>query len=124
MPGVYSEIVLDHFRAPRNVGELADANAVGRAGNPVSGAELALFLRVENGRICRVSFQSQGCTATIAAGSMLTELVQGRTLEAAAGLSRMDVEAALGGLPSTRRHAAALAVDAIRAAVADFQSRR
>ena len=123
MSEAYSETVLDHFRNPRNVGCLEIADAFGQAENPASGASLELWLRVAGREIVRATFQAQGCTATIAAGSMLTELLPGKTLEQAGRLSRADIETALDGLPATRKHAAFLAEDVTRAAVADCQAR-
>jgi nitrogen fixation NifU-like protein len=116
----YTETVLDHFGNPRNVGVQADADAVGRAENPASGASMELYLRVLDGRIQRATFQIQGCTASIAAGSMATEMTAGRTVSEAAAITRTEIEEALGGLPATRKHAAALAEQAIRAAIADY----
>jgi NifU-like protein involved in Fe-S cluster formation len=124
MADAYTHIVLDHFNYPRNVGALENPDAIGQAENPVSGATIVLHLRVLKNQIDRATFQSQGCTATIAASSMLTELLPGRTLEEAEQLSRVDIEQALGGLPPTRKHAADLAADVARAAVQDYRSRR
>ena len=123
MADAYTHIVLDHFNHPRNVGTLENPDAIGQAENPVSGATIALYLRASENQIDRATFQSQGCTATIAASSMLTELLPGRTLEEAEQLSRVDIEQALGGLPPTRKHAADLAADVVRAAVQDYRSR-
>ena len=119
----YSEVLLSHFREPRNAGRLLQPDAVGTAENPASGATMELYLALREGRIQEVRFRSEGCAATIAAGSVVTELLAGRTLEAAAGLRRSEVENALGGLPPTRKHAAALAVDAVRAALVDLARR-
>ncbi len=120
MSEAYTETVLDHFRNPRNVGAQPDADAVGRAENPASGASMELYLRVFDGRIHLATFQIQGCTASIAAGSMATEMTVGRTVSEAAAITRTEIEGALGGLPATRKHAAALAEQAIRAAIADY----
>ena len=123
MAETYSEIALDHFRNPRNAGTMHDADGVGSVENPASGAEVSLQLKIVDERIVRAVFRAQGCTATIAAASVLTEMVAGLSVAAAGAVSRADVETRLGGLPPTRRHAAALARDAVRAAVADFRSR-
>jgi len=113
----YSEIALDHFRNPRNVGALDDPDAVGEATNPVTGAVLEIHLGIEEGWVTESRFSAQGCTATIAAGSMLTELLVGRAIDDLS-VSADDIENALGGLPATRRHAARLAADAASSAVA------
>jgi nitrogen fixation NifU-like protein len=124
MSEAYSEIVVDHFRNPRNVGILRDPDGVGKVENPASGACLSLYLSVAHDRVRRAKFQSQGCTATISAGSMLTAMLAGRSLEQAEAISRSEIEQALGGLPPTKRHAAALAEAAVRAAVSDYWAQR
>jgi NifU-like protein involved in Fe-S cluster formation len=123
MAETYSEIALDHFRNPRNAGTIHDADGIGSVENPASGAVVSLQLKIVDERIVRAVFQARGCTATIAAASVLTEMVAGLSVSAAEVVNRADVEAGLGGLPPTRKHAAALACDAVRAAVADFRAR-
>lgn len=117
MSDAYSTILRDHFEHPRNVGTLQTPDAVGYAENPASGATLSLHLALKNGVIERAVFQAQGCAATIASGSVLTEWVMGKPPDEARKISRTDIEAALGGLPPTRKHAADLAVDAVRVAL-------
>ncbi len=116
MSDPYSEIALDHFRNPRNVGTLEEPDAVGGATNPVTGAVLEIHVRITDGRVAETRFSAQGCTATIAAASILTELLNGRPIEGL-NITAADVEEALGGLPPTRRHAARLAADAVSAAL-------
>jgi len=116
----YSEIVLDHAQNPRNVGQLPDANARGYQMNPVCGDTLALTLRIEDGKIRRAGFQTEGCTASIATSSILTEMVRGLSLEEALALSYEDVSKAVGGLPVSKLHSAALAIDALRRAIASY----
>ena len=122
MSEAYSEVVLDHFRNPCNVGIFQNPDGVGKVENPASGASIELYLRIEDRVVVEARFQSQGCTATIAASSMLTTLVAGRSVEEAEGISRGEIEQALGGLPPTKKHAAALAEDAVRAAISDFRA--
>jgi len=117
----YSTIVRDHFEHPRNVGALDCPDAVGCAENPVSGSTLTLHLALKDGTVDRALFQAQGCAATIASGSVLTELVLGKTPPQVGDIDRTDVEAALGGLPPTRKHAADLAVDVARMALANLK---
>ncbi len=117
MSDSYSTIVRDHFEHPRNVGTLDAPDAMGFAENPASGATLALHLAIKDGVIDRAVFQAQGCAATIASGSVLTEWVIGKTPVRASKITRSDIESALGGLPPTRKHAADLAVDAVHAAL-------
>ena len=123
MSGAYTEVVLDHFRNPRNVGVLEDPDAVGRAENPVSGASIELFLRIREDRVFQATCQAQGCTATIAASSVLTEMLVGRTVGEVGGILRTEIEGILGGLPPTRKHVADLAEDVARAAVEDYRVR-
>jgi len=112
---MYSEKLLDHFQYPRNVGELAPPARTIEVSNPACGDILRLSARWERGRIVQVGYLTRGCTASIAAGSVLTELIQGRTAEEVARLAAADVEAALGGLSNESKHAAVLAIDAARA---------
>ncbi len=123
MAEIYSEIALDHFRNPRNAGTMQGADGAATVENPASGAVVSLQLRVVDERVVGAKFQAQGCTATIAAASAITEMVTGLQVSAAAAVTRADVEAALGGMPPTRKHAVALARDAVRAAIADFRAR-
>ena len=119
----YSETVLDHFERPRNNGALEDANAVGYMTNPVCGDTLLLMLRVERDRIEDARWQSDGCAASIAASSLLSELVRGKSLEEASALTREAVVEALGGLPASKLHASVLAADALHHALADYERR-
>ncbi len=120
----YSDTVLDHFRNPRNTGIIESADAVGIAENSACGDVLHLYLSIADGRAERASFKTFGCAAAIAAGSILTEMVTGATLEEISRISKQDVVEALGGLPPMKVHCSVLAEDAIRAALADFAKRR
>lgn len=114
----YSLVFKDHIANPRNAGELADANAVGEETNPVCGDRLRLSLRLNEGRIEEVGFLAYGCPPTLVCGSILTELIAGKTVEEATRLTRKDLLDALGGLPSRKQHAAALAIETLRSAIA------
>ena len=120
----YSDIVLDHAANPRNAGELADANARGYQMNPVCGDTLALALRIEDDRIAAARFQTEGCTASIATSSVLTELVTDMSLEEAVTLTHADISAAVGGLPASKLHSAALVIDALRRAIAGYRQQQ
>jgi NifU-like protein involved in Fe-S cluster formation len=115
---MYSEKVLEHLENPRNAGEMADASARGEATNPVCGDLLNLYLRVTDGKITAASFQVKGCPPSIAAGSALTELITGLSLEEAERLTPQDITTALGGLPRNKDHCPVLAIDALRSAIA------
>jgi nitrogen fixation NifU-like protein len=119
---LYNDTVLDHYRNPRNTGVLEGADAVGKAENSACGDVLHLYLQIEEGRVRAARFQTFGCAAAIAAGSRLTEMVTGLTLDELRGIRRQDVVDALGGLPPMKVHCSVLAEDAIRAALEDFAS--
>lgn len=110
---MYSAAVLDHFKNPRNAGDLANATAVVEVSNPACGDILQLSARVENGRFIELRFKTRGCTTSIACSSLLTELLSGRTLLEARQLTPAQISDALGGLPSATFHGAQLAVDAL-----------
>jgi nitrogen fixation NifU-like protein len=118
---MYSPQVLDHFEHPRNVGELENADAAVQMENPACGDILKLSLRVENGRVSQVRFKAKGCVAAMACGSQISELARGKTLQEAQNLKRGDLLTALGGLPEASAHASALAIDALRAALAKIK---
>lgn len=109
----YSEAVLDHFQNPRNVGDLPDADAEVRLEHPVCGDIMKLAVKLADGRIAQVRFRTQGCVASIAAGSCLTQLLAGKSPSEAAALRREQLVDALGGLPSASLHASHLAMDAL-----------
>ncbi len=122
--GPYNPIVMDHFTHPRNMGEMPDPDAVGEATNPVCGDTMRLFLKVEDGRIIDATFLTFGCGAAIAASSMTTELIKGRTIEEALTISDRDVVEALGGLPPTKVHCSVLAEKALESAMADYRAKK
>jgi NifU-like protein involved in Fe-S cluster formation len=113
----YSETFKDHLANPRNAGEVEGADAAAEEVNPVCGDRLRLSLRVRGGRVEAARFLAYGCPPTLACGSALAEMLEGLTLEEAARLTREDIVRALGGLPARKGHAAALAVETLRAAL-------
>jgi nitrogen fixation protein NifU and related proteins len=113
----YSEIFKDHIAHPRNAGELPDANATAEETNPVCGDRLRLSLRIRDGRIEAARFLAYGCPATLACGSALAEMLEGMTVEGALQLKRKEIVSAVGGLPTRKQHAAALAIETLRAAI-------
>jgi nitrogen fixation NifU-like protein len=120
---MYSAKVMEHFQNPRNVGEIEDADGVGKVGNPVCGDIMALYIKVKDGRIIDAKFKTFGCGAAIATSSMVTELVKGRTLEEAKRISRDTVAEALDGLPPIKMHCSNLAADALHKAIEDYKKR-
>ena len=121
---MYSEKVMDHFTNPRNVGEIADANAIGTVGNPKCGDIMKIYMKIENEIITDVRFKTFGCGAAIATSSMATELVKGKSIPEALLLTNKAVTEALDGLPAVKLHCSVLAEQAIRSAVADYYSRQ
>jgi nitrogen fixation NifU-like protein len=113
----YSPAFKDHIANPRNAGELSDANATGEEANPVCGDRLRLSLRVREASIEAARFLAYGCPPTIVCGSVLTELIIGKTIAQALLLTRKDLIEAVGGLPARKQHAAALAIEALHAAI-------
>ena len=121
---MYTEKVIDHFTNPRNVGELADANAVGQVGNPVCGDIMKMYLKIEDGIIKDAKFKTFGCCAAIATSSVSTELIKGRTIDDALKLTNKEVIDELGGLPPQKIHCSVLAEEAIKKALSDYYIRQ
>ena len=121
---MYSERLLDHFQNPRNVGRLEPPGLAVEVENPACGDVMRLEARLEGDRVKETRFQTKGCTASIAAGSAVTELIGGRSLAEIGRLQAADVEGAVGGLSAESKHAAVLAVDAIKALVAAAKAAR
>ncbi|MBE9471693.1 MAG: iron-sulfur cluster assembly scaffold protein [Chloroflexi bacterium] len=125
MPLPYSEIVMEHFRHPRNVGRIEDPDAKAIEGSPACGDMVAVYLKVdpEDLRITDVKFESYGCASNIATGSIITELAKGKTLEEVKAITWKQASDALGGLPPIKTHCSVLAVDGLRAAVQNYEER-
>jgi nitrogen fixation NifU-like protein len=121
---MYTEKVMDHFKNPRNMGEIPDADGVGTVGNPVCGDLMTFYIKVKDNRIEDVKFKTYGCGAAIATSSMTTELAKGKTLEEAMKLTRGSVAESLGGLPPVKMHCSNLAADALHAAIEDYQKKQ
>jgi nitrogen fixation NifU-like protein len=121
---MYSELVMEHFANPRNVGVIGDADGVGKVGNPLCGDVMEMFIKVEDNRIKDVKFRTFGCGAAIATSSIATEMIKGKPLDEAVQLSNKAVADALGGLPVQKMHCSNLAADAVRSAIEDYWSRQ
>lgn len=113
----YSETLMDHFTEPRNQGPMADADRIGTAGSPGRGPFLVVYLKLAGDEVAAASFQTYGCGATIAAGSVLTELIEGQPIARCLALTADDIINALDGVPATKLHAPDLAVRALRLAL-------
>jgi nitrogen fixation NifU-like protein len=121
---MYSEKVMEHFRNPRNMGEIADADGVGTVGNPVCGDLMTIYIKVKNGRLEDIKFKTFGCGSAIATSSMITELAKGKTLEEGMKITRANVADSLGGLPPVKMHCSNLAADALHAAIEEYYKRQ
>lgn len=120
---LYSEKVMDHFKHPRNVGKIEDADGVGEVGNVVCGDIMKIYLKIENNIIVDVKFNTFGCGSAIATSSMATELIKGKSLDEALELTNKAVVEALDGLPVQKLHCSVLAEEAVKAAIANYYER-
>lgn len=121
---MYTQKVIEHFSNPRNVGEIKDADGIGTVGNPSCGDIMKMFIKVENGIIKDVKFQTFGCGAAIATSSITTEMAIGKTLDEALKLTRGEIADELGGLPPIKMHCSNLAADALKAAIEDYRKKQ
>jgi len=117
---MYSKKLMDHFLNPRNKGKLKDADAVGRVGNPVCGDVMHIYIKVKDGRIEKIGWETLGCAAAIATSSMLSELAKGKTLEEAMKISKKDIADALEGLPPIKMHCSNLAAEGLHKAIENY----
>ena len=122
---MYSDKVMDHFRNPRNMGAIEDADGIGKVGNPVCGDLMWIYIKVdENDVLTDVKFKTFGCGAAIATSSMVTEMARGKTLDEAIKITRNDVAEELGGLPAIKMHCSNLAADGLKDAIRDYLERK
>ncbi len=117
---MYSEKVIDHFSNPRNMGEMEDADAIGKVGNPTCGDLIWIYIKVKDDVITDVSFKTFGCAAAIATSSMITELTKGKTLKEAYQITRSDVAENLEGLPPIKMHCSNLSADGLHKAIEEY----
>ena len=120
---LYSEKVMDHFRNPRNVGVIEDANGIGEVGNAKCGDIMKMYLKIEDDIVQDVKFETFGCGSAIASSSMATELIKGKPVSEVKELTNKAVAEALDGLPDYKMHCSVLAEEAIQSALADYQKR-
>ncbi len=117
---MYTEKVMEHFKNPRNMGEIPDADGVGTVGNPVCGDLMTIYIKIKENKISDIKFKTFGCGAAIATSSMVTELAKGKTLDEAMKLTRADVAESLDGLPPIKMHCSNLAADGLHEAIKDY----
>ena len=120
---LYSDIVMDHFMHPRNVGEIENPDGVGQVGNAKCGDIMKMYLKIKDDRIEDAKFETFGCGSAIASSSMATELIKGKTVDEALAVTNKQVVDALGGLPAYKLHCSVLAEESIKAAVKDYYER-
>ena len=121
---LYSEKVMEHFRHPRNVGEIKNPDGIGHVGNPICGDIMELYIKVKNNKIIDAKFKTFGCGAAIATSSMITGMVKGKTIEEAVKISNKAVVEALDGLPPVKMHCSVLAKDALKSAIDDYLGKK
>ncbi|MCX6666023.1 MAG: Fe-S cluster assembly scaffold protein NifU [Euryarchaeota archaeon] len=124
MADLYSKKVMDHFRNPKNHGEIKDADATGTVGNAVCGDLMTIYLKIKNDTIIDIKFLTFGCAAAIATSSMITELAKGKTLDEALKITRKDVADELDGLPPIKMHCSNLAADALHEAIKNYRKKK
>jgi nitrogen fixation NifU-like protein len=117
---MYSKTVIDHFTNPRNMGEMEDADAIGKVGNPTCGDLIWIYIKVKDDVITDVSFKTFGCAAAIATSSMITELTKGKKLKEAYQITRTDVAENLEGLPPIKMHCSNLSADGLHKAIEEY----
>lgn len=120
---MYSDKVMAHFANPHNVGEIPDADGIGKVGNPQCGDVMWLYIKIKDNILTDIKFKTFGCGAAIATSSMITDLAKGKTIEEAKKISRQDVADSLDGLPPTKMHCSNLAADALREAIKDYEAK-
>jgi nitrogen fixation NifU-like protein len=123
-PDDYTDIAMEHFMTPRNVGRLGDPDGEGSFGDPDCGDYLTIDIAVRNNRIEDIKFLVFGCVASVATSSVTTELVKGKTIDEALKLTEQDIVDALGGLPENKQHCSNLGVQALKNAIKDYQSKQ
>jgi nitrogen fixation protein NifU and related proteins len=120
----YNQLVIDHFTNPRNVGEMTDADGYALAGDPSCGDQMKLWIKVTEGKISQICFKSFGCPGAIATSSMATEMAKGKTIEMAKRMTDDDVVLALGGIPENKKHCSLLGINALLAAIEDYENHK
>lgn len=120
---MYNETVMEHFKNPRNVGTIEDADGVGEVGNPLCGDMMTIYLKINDDRIDDIKFQTFGCGSAIAVSSMLTEIAMGKSIKEAKQITNKDVAKALQGLPKNKLHCSNLGADALHMAIQNYEDR-
>lgn len=119
----YSKKVINHFKKPHNQGEIKDADAIGKVGNPVCGDVMKFYIKVKNDKISDVKFETLGCAAAIAVSSALTDMVKGKTIDEALKVTKDQIVKDLGGLPVQKVHCSMLGVEALHKAITNYKNK-
>lgn len=121
---MYSDIVLEHFKNPHNVGEIENPDGYAEVGSSECGDTMEMFIKVDDNRITDIKYKTYGCCAAIASSSIATDMAKGKTLEEAEALTKADIVRELGGLPEKKYHCSLMVEDALKAAIADYKSKK
>jgi len=124
MDNLYSDKIMKHFRNPKNLGEIEDADGVGTVGNPNCGDVMKMYIKIKNDKIADIKFQTLGCGAAIASSSIATELVKGKSLDEALKLSSREIAEQMGKFPPAKYHCSVLAEEEIKKAIEDYRSKK
>jgi nitrogen fixation NifU-like protein len=124
MDNLYSEKVMDHFKNPRNLGEIEDADGVGTVGNPNCGDVMKIYIKVKNDKVDDIKFQTLGCGAAIASSSIATELVKGKSIKEALKLTSKEIAEQMGKFPPAKYHCSILAEEGIKKAIEDYKKKK
>lgn len=120
---MYSPKLMEHFRKPRNMGQMKNPDGVGKVGNPVCGDVMYLYIKVKDDRIANIKWETFGCAAAIGTSSIITEMAKGKTLDDALKITKKDVADELGGLPAIKMHCSVLSTDALKGAIEDYRKK-
>jgi nitrogen fixation NifU-like protein len=121
---MYSDIVMEHFSNPRNIGEIEDADGVGEVGNPVCGDMMSFYIKVEDDKISDIKYKTFGCVAAIAVSSIVSEMAMGKTLDEVKTITKQSVAKSLDGLPKEKMHCSNLGADALAKAIEDYENKK
>jgi len=124
MDNLYSDKIMEHFRNPKNLEEIEDADGVGTVGNPNCGDVMKMYIKIKNDKIADIKFQTLGCGAAIASSSIATELVKGKSLDEALKLSSREIAEQMGKFPPAKYHCSVLAEEGIKKAIEDYRSKK
>lgn len=121
---MYNDLVLEHFKNPHNVGVMEDPDGYAEVGSSECGDTMEMFIKVDDNRISDIKYKTYGCCAAIASSSIATDMAKGKTIEEAQAMTKADIVSELGGLPEKKLHCSLMVEDALKAAIADYKSKK